>query len=76
MGQCYCYQCKGIIGSFIQYEKLIMPFKLIMCLLSFACASAIVIIGFFTNPKIGAILNVFLFMFLSVNGWFWHRSKA
>lgn len=53
-----------------------MPFKLAMCLLSFACASAIVIAGFFTDPKIGATLNVFLFMFLSMNGWFWHKSKA
>ncbi len=52
-----------------------MPFKLVMCLLSFACASAIVIVGFFTDPTIGPILNIFLFMFLSLNGWFWYRSK-
>jgi len=53
-----------------------MPFKMIMCLISFAFASLIVFGVFLNNPKYWPILDIGLFLFLSMNGWFWYKSKA
>ncbi len=52
-----------------------MPFKIILCLISFACASLIVLGVFLDNPKYWPVLDLVLFVFLSLNGWFWFKSK-
>ncbi len=58
-----------------------LPLKIILCLISFTFASLIVLglalnnYKVLDNPKYWPMLDLVLLFFLSLNGWFWFKSK-